>query len=213
MIATNPNDKPIEPFARALTIREAENATGINSRSIRRRLAAGVFPGAYKDADPDRPNARVWRIPVEDLEGAGLGPLDLKAPDERELALSVITSPPPTAATLIETDRFGRLRSELAEAVATAELALLRAEAEKWRAVAEERGQALDRADLALRTLSATLGAAPSAATPPPKPPTDERRTATTTVPEHVRSEAVLYAETLSARRKAPRNPWWRRHR
>jgi hypothetical protein len=213
VIATNPNDQPIKPAARALTIREAENATGINSRSIRRRLAAGVFPGAYKDTDVDRPNARVWRIPIEDLEAAGLGPLDLESPDEQEPALSVITSSPPTAATLVGTDRFGRLRSELAEAVATAELALLRAEAEKWRAVAEERGHALDRADLALRTLAATLGAQSSPAAPPPKPASDERQTASTAIPQHVRSEAVLYAEMLSARLNPPRNPWWRRGR
>src|SRR5438552_2174901 len=94
-MATNPDDQPIKPIARALTIREAELATGINSRSIRRRLAAGTFPGAFKDADRDRPNARVWRIPVEDLEAAGLGPVDLERRAEQEPALSVITPPEP----------------------------------------------------------------------------------------------------------------------
>jgi hypothetical protein len=211
MFTTNPSGQPIEPAARALTIREAERATGITSRSIRRRLAAGVFPGAYKDADSDRSNARVWRIPVEDLEAAGLGPLDLASPVEQELALPVITSSRPTAAPLIGTDRFARLRSELAEAVAAAELTLLRAEVEKWRAIAEERGYALERADLALHTLVATLGALPSPEGPSPTPATDQRQTATT-VPPHVRSEAVLYAERLSARRNAP-EPWWRRRR
>ncbi|MDP9332975.1 MAG: hypothetical protein M3Q30_06670 [Actinomycetota bacterium] len=212
MIPTNPSNQPIEPVAHALTIREAESATGINSRSIRRRLAAGVFPGAYKDTDCDRPNARVWRIPVGDLEAAGLGPLDLARPVERELVLPVITSSPLTAATLIGTDRFARLRTELAEAVAAAELTLLRAEVEKWRAIAEERGRALERADLALQTLVTTLGPAASPGEPPPRPATYERQTATTAVPPHVRSEAVLYAEKLSARRSAP-EPWWRRRR
>ncbi len=212
MISTNSGGQPIEPAVRALTIREAESATGMNSGSIRRRLAAGVFPGAYKDTDCDEPNARVWRIPVGDLEAAGLGPLDLARPVERELVLPVVTSSPPTAAALIGTDRFARLRTELAEAVAAAELTLLRAEVEKWRAVAEERGRALERADLALHLVGTTLGAAPSPGEPSPTPATDGRQVATSAVPPHVRSEAVLYAEKLSVRRNAP-EPWWRRRR
>ena len=48
---------------------------------------------------------------------------------------------------LVRSDRFGRLRAELAEAVAAAEIALLRAEAERWRVIADERATALDRAD------------------------------------------------------------------
>ena len=212
-MATNPGDHPIQPVARALTIREAELATGINSRSIRRRLAAGTFPGAFKDADRDRPNARVWRIPVEDLEAAGLGPLHLENRAEEEPGLSVVTSPP--GPTVLATDRFGRLRTELAEAVAAAEVALLRAEAEKWRAVAEERGRALERADLALNTLATTVAKQPSpspAAPSPPAPAPEERRTASSAVPQHVRNEAVLYAEMMSVRRNAG-NPWWRRRR
>jgi hypothetical protein len=214
-MATNPDDQPIKPIARALTIREAELATGINSRSIRRRLAAGSFPGAFKDADEDRPNARVWRIPVEDLEAAGLGPVDLERRAEEEPSLSVVTSPAPSTATLVATDRFGRLRTELAEAVATAEVALLRAEAEKWRAVAEERGRALERADLALHTLATTVANQPSpvpAAAPPPAPATEERRPPSSAVPQHVRNEAVLYAEIMKTKRSAS-NPWWRRRR
>jgi len=212
-MATNPDDQPIEPIARALTIREAELATGINGRSIRRRLAAGTFPGAFKDADVDRPNARVWRIPVEDLEAAGLGPVDLESPSAAEPGLSVVTSSP--APTVVTTDRFGRLRTELAEAVAAAEVALLRAEAEKWRAVAEERARALERADVALHTLATTVANQPSpgpAAPPPPAPSAEERRPASSAVPQHVRNEAVLYAEIMKSRRNA-RNPCWRRRR
>ena len=212
MISTNPGGQPIEPPARALTIREAEHATGMNSRSIRRRLAAGAFPRAYKDTDCDQPDAHVWRIPVGDLEAAGLGPLDLASPGEHERVLPAISSSQPTAATLIGTDRFARLRTELAEAVAAAELTLLRAEVEKWRAIAEERGRALERADLALHILGTTLGGAPSPAEPSPGPATGERPTGTTAVRAYVRSEAVLYAGKLSARRRAP-EPWWRRRR
>ena len=211
MISTNPGGQPIEPPARALTIREAEHATGMNSRSIRRRLAAGAFPRAYKDTDCDQPDAHVWRIPVGDLEAAGLGPLDLASPVEHERVLPAVTSSQPTAATLIGTDRFARLRTELAEAVAAAELKLLRAEVEKWRAIAEERGRALERADRALHMLGTTL-AAPSPPEPSPGPATGERPTGTTAVPAYIRSEAVLYAAKLSVRRGAP-EPWWRRRR
>ena len=99
--------------------------------------------------------------------------------------------------------------------MATAEVALLRAEAEKWRAVAEERGRALERADLALHTLATTVANQPTpvpAAPPPPAPATEERRPPSSAVPQHVRNEAVLYAEIMKTKRSAS-NPWWRRRR
>src|SRR5207253_8018146 len=63
----------------------------------------------------------------------------------------------PTVLELVRSDRFGRLRAELAEAVAAAEIALLRAEAERWRVIADERATALDRADIALKALTTAL--------------------------------------------------------
>ena len=78
---------------------------------------------------------------------------------------------------LVRSDRFGRLRAELAEAVAAAEIALLRAEAERWRVLADERGQALDRADTALKALTTAMGSmtaigpAPADAVHAPAPP------------------------------------------
>ena len=207
----NPRDQSIEPDRRALTIREAADAAGITGRSVRRRLAAGAFPGAYKDSEAGRPGAQIWRIPVEDLEAAGIGPLDFERPARRELARTVVESSPPTTATLLATDRFARLRSELAEAVASAEVALLRAEAEKWRAVAEERGHALERADTAFRTLAMSLETRASPVAPPASPTTNHHQPATNGVPQHLRSEAALYAEMLSARLNAPRKQWWRR--
>lgn len=45
-----------------------------------------------------------------------------------------------------ESERFATLLAELGEAVAVAELAALRIEAERLRALAEERGRALERA-------------------------------------------------------------------
>jgi hypothetical protein len=64
----------------------------------------------------------------------------------------------PTVLELVRSDRFGRLRAELAEAVAAAEIALLRAEAERWRVLADERAQALERADTALKALTTVMG-------------------------------------------------------
>jgi hypothetical protein len=208
----NPRDQSIKTERCALTIREAADAAGITSRSVRRRLTAGAFPGAYKDSQAGGPDAQIWRIPVEDLEAAGIGPLDFDRPAGRDLARTLVESSPPTAATLLGTDRFARLRSELAEAVASAEVALLRAEAEKWRAVAEERNRALERADTALQTLAMSLGnrASPDVA-PPASPTTNDPQSATSAVPQLLRSEAALYAEVLSARLNAPRKPWWRR--
>jgi hypothetical protein len=108
---------------------------------------------------------------------------------------------------LVRSDRFGRLRSELAEAVAAAELALLRAEAERWRVIAEERAQALDRADLALKALTGALHPeGRHGATPPPGARND-----IATVPPLVRAEAMRYTATLQAlhdMRKQDRR-WW----
>ena len=75
---------------------------------------------------------------------------------------------------IVPSDRFGRLRADLAEAVAEAELARVRAERDRWKAIAEERERALDRADLTLQTLVNTLktpGPAAAGAAPPPAAP------------------------------------------
>jgi len=68
---------------------------------------------------------------------------------------------------IVPSDRFGRLRAELAQLVAEAELARVRAECDKWRAIAEERDRALDRADLTLQTLVNALQLGQSAPAPP----------------------------------------------
>ena len=111
---------------------------------------------------------------------------------------------------VVGTDRFARLRSELAEAVAAAELSLVRAEIEKWRAVAEERGRALERADFVLKTVAAAGGSAAPAisepsATPVPEAPHPD-------IPEHVREEARRYAVLAEALRELPPRSRWRRH-
>ena len=138
-----------------------------------------------------------------------------------------------TVLELVRSDRFGRLRAELAEAVAAAEIALLRAEAERWRTVADERAAALDRADTALKALTTALSAgqlnapaaprasvsapiAPPAAPPVPAavsgpPPAPGQPRDIVAVPPLVRAEAMRYTATLQALHDLRRqqNRWW----
>ena len=155
------------------------------------------------------------------------------------MTAELVAASPPTVASIVATDRFARLRSDLAEAVASAELALLRAQADRWRTVAEERGHALERADFALQTLSRASSPSRSRPRSRPRPRLPAGRTGTGTgtrrgtrgrardrtsgprpprgpspivpVPPHLRSEAVLYAESLVNR--PTRTRWWRRKR
>jgi len=135
----------------------------------------------------------------------------------------------PTVLELVRSDRFGRLRAELAEAVAAAEIALLRAEAERWRVLADERAQALDRADTALKALTTAMGAGlaiqapapspvPAPAPAPPAPPAvpaeshaQAQQGDIVAVPPLVRAEAMRYTATLRALHETRRqqNKWW----
>lgn len=197
--------------APALVVREAAAACRLSPRTIRRKLNGGDFPNAFKTTSADAPGKTIWKIPVADLEQAGLSPTLVHPtysnpnPNPAPRAVAPDTSAP-TVLELVRSDRFGRLRAELAEAVAAAELALLRAEAERWRVIADERAQALDRADLALKALTSALQSdglhpAASAAT----------RGDVVVVPPLVRAEAMRYTATLQAlhsMRKQERR-WW----
>ena len=196
-----------QPIGHALIVREAAAACRLSPRTIRRKLNAGAFPNAFKSPLRDDLTTTVWKIPVSDLEQAGLQPtLAHPAFPQAPIAADPDHSGP-TVLELVRSDRFGRLRSELAEAVAAAELALLRAEAERWRVIAEERAQALDRADLALKALSGAMHSdGIHAGTPPPGARSD-----IATVPPLVRAEAMRYTATLQAlhdMRKQDRR-WW----
>jgi len=129
----------------------------------------------------------------------------------------------PTVLELVRSDRFGRLRAELAEAVAAAEIALLRAEAERWRVLADERAQALERADTALKALTTAMGTgmmqlqapAPAPAPAPvPQAPAESHAQAQrgdiVAVPPLVRAEAMRYTSTMRALHET-RTPskWW----
>src|SRR5438034_1250927 len=60
------------------TARVATDATAaacrLSPRTIRRKIAEGVFPNAYKAGEDDAEPSGIWMIPVADLEAAGLDP-------------------------------------------------------------------------------------------------------------------------------------------
>ena len=230
-----------QPVGHALTVRDAAAACRLSPRTLRRKLTAGAFPNAYKTGPDDDEREGIWMIPPGDLEAAGLSPT-LVHPT---LTKAVTTQPEPepesdgpTVLELVRSDRFGRLRAELAEAVAAAEIALLRVEAERWRVLADERAQALDRADTALRALATAIGTpgmigagaaqpamppapmAPAAMTAPapdysqpPAAPAGPRMPPNdiVAVPPLVRAEAMRYTASLRAlhEMRRPQNKWW----
>ena len=225
------------PSGPAVTIRDAAAACRLSPRTIRRKVADGAFPNAYKAGEDDAEPSGIWMIPVADLEAAGLNPT-LVHPTLTQAGRAEPTDETdgPTVLELVRSDRFGRLRAELAEAVAAAEIALLRAEAERWRTVADERAAALDRADTALKALTTALSAgqlpalapaAPRASAPPPPPPpmpaapppmaapgpppAASQPSDIVAVPPLVRAEAMRYTATLQALHDLRRqqNRWW----
>lgn len=109
-----------------LTLSEAVHACGVSRATLKRRLAGGELPGAYKDDEGS------WRLPVDGLLAAGFR---LHRPEP-------VHEPVPTQAhdpgVMDELrDRIARLTAELADA----------------RARAEERERALATLELALRAL------------------------------------------------------------
>ena len=219
-----------QPSGPAVTIRDAAAACRLSPRTIRRKVADGAFPNAYKAGEDDAEPSGIWMIPVADLEAAGLNPT-LVHPTLTQAARAEPHSDAdgPTVLELVRSDRFGQLRAELAEAVAAAEIALLRAEAERWRTVADERAAALERADTALRALTTALSvgqlnapAAPRASVsapiaPPAAPPAPAAVSGSgqpsdiVAVPPLVRAEAMRYTATLQALHDLRRqqNRWW----
>ena len=228
-----------QPSGPAVTIRDAAAACRLSPRTIRRKIAEGAFPHAYKAGEDDAEPSGIWMIPVADLEAAGLNPT-LVHPTFTHAARGEHAGADgdgdgdgdgPTVLELVRSDRFGRLRAELAEAVASAEIALLRAEAERWRTVADERAAALDRADTALKALTTALSAGqlpaatPRVSAPPPTPavappapaaapaplPTPGLPNDIVAVPPLVRAEAMRYTATLQALHDLRRqqNRWW----
>ena len=203
-----------QPSEDDLTIREAAAACRLSPRTLRRKINEGAFPGAYKTGPRDLEPEGVWMIPVADLERAGLRPTPIHT------ALSDSSRPRtepepggdgPTVLELVRSDRFGRLRAELAEAVAAAEIALLRAEAERWRVIADERATALDRADTALKALTTAMSSENFRAGKVAGDPAAGANGDIVAVPPLVRAEAMRYTATLQALHDLRRqqNRWW----
>jgi hypothetical protein len=206
-----------------LTIREAAAACGISPRTIRRKLNTDAFPNAYKLRPRAGETEGVWKIPISDLEDAGLaptlarGPLNGASPSAEDSepeseSESESESNGPTVLELVRSDRFGRLRAELAEAVAAAEIALLRAEAERWRSLADERATALDRADIALKALTTAMnGGGIQMARGGSHEPAPGQSGDIVAVPPLVRAEAMRYTATLQALHdlRKQQNRWW----
>jgi DNA-binding transcriptional MerR regulator len=99
------------------TLKQAAKLTGVSHSTIRRRHAEGEFPNAYKDPDG------VWKIPLTDLEQAGIRPRrpERPKPDTSVSAPVTLTQPTPpvTGPTereleLIQTERELRLELEKA---------------------------------------------------------------------------------------------------
>ncbi len=193
----------------ALTIREAAAACRVSPRTIRRHLNAGDFPSAYEITAPDTPGGTMWKIPVEDLDRAGLDPKPIHPTTHGSGARSESNGDgAPSVLELVRSDRFGRLRSELAEAVAAAELSLLRAEIERWRLLAEERGQALERADLAIKALTTAIGENGHSDHRDVRPHYSDA----VAVPSSVRDDAMRYTATMQAMRALhtqQQRHWW----
>jgi hypothetical protein len=197
----------------SLTIREAAAACGLSPRTIRRKLTADAFPNAFKLQPRAGETEGVWKIPVGDLEAAGLSPTLLHPTITNGSTQPEPTSDGPTVLELVRSDRFGRLRAELAEAVAAAEIALLRAEAERWRSLADERATALDRADTALKALTTAMNSGMVATGGVARTPTDPDQAPgdIVAVPPLVRAEAMRYTATLQALHdlRKQQNRWW----
>src|SRR5437773_6647151 len=106
------------PSGPAVTIRDAAAACRLSPRTIRRKVGDGAFPNAYKAGEDDAEPSGIWIIPVADLEAAGLNPtLVHPTLSQAARAESHSDADGPTVLELVRSDRFGRLRAELAEAV------------------------------------------------------------------------------------------------
>jgi hypothetical protein len=100
----------------ALTVSAAARIAGVDRRVIRRHLEAGRFPGATREPGLSGTANGPWRIPIPDLQGAGLLPSDQRSNPQMEGGGE---AEPPSNMDL----ELIRLRSELAAALRRAEAA------------------------------------------------------------------------------------------
>lgn len=131
-----------------LTLAEAVTATQTSESTIKRRLRAGAFPNAARDADGK------WMIPLGDLSAAGLRPGRMAKPDPKQSVGDLAAE-------------NAELRQQLA-----AENAELRQRLAVAEALASERNRIIEVQQQMLRMLEARPAPAPdpAAAAPPPPP-------------------------------------------
>jgi Helix-turn-helix domain len=149
---------------RSLTIAEAARTCGVSVSTIRRYLAAGRFPTAHQQPSPIRGQRGLWRIPTQDLLGAGLRPGRAHLPDQ-ELKNEPWSGQPVD-------DRVRQLEHAL-ELEQTRRRAAEDLAAERAHTI-----QTLESALAALRAHYAASAPDPDQAAPPPAPPSGATYTA-----------------------------------
>ena len=77
---TQASDDNQVPLDLTLTIKEAAIRCGVAVRTIRRRLDLDAFPNAYRTETAKGKATGAWRLPIADLEAAGLALLASTAP-------------------------------------------------------------------------------------------------------------------------------------
>lgn len=115
----------------AWTLAEASEHCGVSRSTLKRRLAAGDLPNAYKTPEGQ------WRIPVPDLLAAGYQP---GAPDWGDAQPATQDEPAPAPDRVTELER---------------ELALERARRASAEQIAEERRGRIEDLQMAMRLLEA----------------------------------------------------------
>jgi hypothetical protein len=129
-----------------LTVREAAKACAVHANTVRRRLKGGEFPNAFRDS------AGAWRIPVVDLEAAGLRPN--RFGDTTERVVVVPEASEEELHLLREAYDVVKILEEEADAL-RAELATLQQRAAFAETLASERADRIDDLRIALRALEA----------------------------------------------------------
>ena len=122
---------PEQPLVLQMTTAQAAKACGISRPSMARRIKKGHFPGATQDVNG------AWSIPVPDLLAAGLNPgKPTAAPAEQareqgEQATEQVSAHPPE-------------QGEQVMTITVTEYIDLRTRADRYEAIATERGTALE---------------------------------------------------------------------
>lgn len=177
------------------TLTEATERTTASRSTLRRRLSAGAFPNASHDA------GGTWLIPVEDLIAAGITLVKTPAHEQPNQDPDELGEPAQEEVSWVEVE-VARLRHELSQERARAELERARRLAAEQ--VAVERERHLSTALASLRMLEATAA---------PRPSAPEVLDLRDPVPSQPVPEPARTATTQSAQSTAvPRRRWWQRH-